>query len=183
MSRHQDCREISWHNVAPLRQHLQRSCPCLLAQEGRAVTTRGRRGRPSISWRGSRAATTERGAATKRVGIPQSGCSEPPPVRRQRVDSGGESELYQEARRLDLRGLSGDGFSGQLVAGLPCRPDVHGPCVVNRVRRGGAWAPLLCGAKKHAVHYGRREALEAAVQADPRLRAAAAKLGGRPHDD
>ena len=55
---------------------------------------------------------------------------------------------------------------------------MHGPCVMNAVKRGGAWAPLLCG----AGHYGRREALEAAVQADPRLRAAAAKLGGRPHD-
>ena len=59
---------------------------------------------------------------------------------------------------------------------------MHARCVVSAVRRGGAQAPLLCGARGCTVRHGRREALEAAVQADPGLRVTAARLGGRPYD-
>ena len=54
---------------------------------------------------------------------------------------------------------------------------------MNAVRRGGAQAPLLCGARGCTVRHGRWEALEAAVQADPGLRATAVGLGGIPSDD
>ena len=53
---------------------------------------------------------------------------------------------------------------------------------MNAVRRGGAQAPLLCGARGCTVRHGRWEALEAAVQADPGLRATAVGLGGIPND-
>ena len=54
--------------------------------------------------------------------------------------------------------------------------------VVNAVRRGRAQASLLCGARGCTVRHERREAIEAAVQADPGLRVTAAGLGGRPDD-
>ena len=59
---------------------------------------------------------------------------------------------------------------------------MHARCVVNAVGRGGAQAPLICGARGCTVRHGRREAIEAAVQADPGLRVTAAGLGGRPDD-
>ena len=69
--------------------------------------------------------------------------------------------------------------------GLPCghRQVFHARCLVNAVRRGGVQAPLLCVARGCTVRHGRREALEAAVQADPGLRATAVGLGGIPSDD
>ena len=70
---------------------------------------------------------------------------------------------------------------GQHVGALPCgnRHVMHARCVVNAVRRGGARAPLLCGASACTARNGKREALEAAVQADPGLRITAVGLGGR----
>ena len=59
---------------------------------------------------------------------------------------------------------------------------MHARCVVNAVRRSGAQAPLLCGATSCTARHGRREALEAAVQADPGLRVTAVGLGGIPDD-
>lgn len=41
---------------------------------------------------------------------------------------------------------------------------------------------LLCAARDCAVYHGRREALEATVQADSGLRATAVGLGGIPDD-
>ena len=68
---------------------------------------------------------------------------------------------------------------GQRVVALPCgnRHVMHARCVVNAVRRGGARAPLLCGASGCTARHGRREALETAVQADPGLRTTAVGLG------
>ena len=67
---------------------------------------------------------------------------------------------------------------------LPCghRHAKHGRCVVNAVRRSGAHAPLLCGTRGCTVSHGRRDALGAAVQTDPGLRATAVGLGGVPDD-
>ena len=59
---------------------------------------------------------------------------------------------------------------------------MHARCVVNVVQRGGAQAPLLCGARRCAGRHGTREVLEAAVQADPELRVTAAGLGERSDD-
>ena len=68
--------------------------------------------------------------------------------------------------------------------GSPCgrQHAMHARCVVNAVRRSGAQASLICGARGCAVRHGRREAIEAAVQADPGLRVTAAGLGGRSDD-
>ena len=59
---------------------------------------------------------------------------------------------------------------------------MHARCVVNAARRGGAQAPLLCGARGCTARHERRQSLEAAVQADLGLRVTAAGLEGRPDD-
>ena len=68
--------------------------------------------------------------------------------------------------------------------GLPCggQHAMHARCVVNAVRRGGAQAPLLCGARGCTVRRGRREAFEAAVQTDPGVRVPVVGIAGRPDD-
>ena len=73
---------------------------------------------------------------------------------------------------------------GQRVVGLPCghRHVMHARRVINVIRIRGAQAPLLCGARSCTACHGRREALEAAVQANPGLRATAVGLGRIPHD-
>ena len=70
------------------------------------------------------------------------------------------------------------------MVGLSCgrQHAMHARCLVNAVRRGGAQASLLCGARGYTVRHGRREAIEAAVQADLGLHVTAAGLGGRPDD-
>ena len=49
--------------------------------------------------------------------------------------------------------------------------------------RSGAQAPLVCGERGRGARHGRRETLDAAVQADPGHRHAAAALLGRPEED
>ena len=80
-----------------------------------------------------------------------------------------------------MRGVSGDSGSGRTSSGATVwKPaSMHTRCVVNAVRRGGARAPLLCGASGCTACHGRWEALEAVVQAGPGLRIAAVGLGGR----
>ena len=171
--------------------------------EGRGSTT-GRRGRPRGSGRGSRATRTGRGAATNRGRISRPGSGEVPPTpaegrigggeREERGGEGGEPAQGDVAQFLafiadDQSGTSfGDCRAtiarGHRVVGLPCgrQHAMHARWVVDVVRRGGAKAPLLCGARGCTVHHGRREAFEAAVQVDPGLRVTAARLRGRPHD-
>ena len=55
-------------------------------------------------------------------------------------------------------------------------------CVANPIRRSGAHAPLLYGARGCTVRRGRREALGAAVQAESQLLVTAAEPGRRPDD-
>ena len=69
---------------------------------------------------------------------------------------------------------------GQRVVELPCGHVTHVRYMVNTVRRSGAQAPRLCGARSCTACHGRREALKVAVQADPRPRVTAVGLGGIP---
>ena len=177
------------------------------AEEG-APATRDRRGRPRGSGGGSRAIRTGRGAATSQGRTPRPKGSESPPDPDQRGRNGGESELSREGEGGEGRGAvagrtgrlrasmsdSQEGATcggcrstvvrGQRVVGLPCghRHVFHARCVVNALWRGGAQAPLFCGARGCTVRHGRREALKAAIQADPGLRATAVGLGGIPND-
>lgn len=52
---------------------------------------------------------------------------------------------------------------------------MHEPCGGDLSQERGGGTTLICGAIDHAVQYGKREALEEAVQAGSRLRAAAAE--------
>ena len=52
----------------------------------------------------------------------------------------------------------------------------------SETTNGGAQAPLICGARSCTTRHGRREALEAAVQADPGLRVTAVAIGWIPDD-
>ena len=47
----------------------------------------------------------------------------------------------------------------------------------------GVQAPFVCSESRCGARHGRREGLEAAVQADPGLRDAAVALTGRPEED
>ena len=73
---------------------------------------------------------------------------------------------------------------------LPCGDEnhaIHARCMLVAVRSGGAQrgiqAPFGCSERGCGVRHLRREALEAAVQADPGLRDAAVALTGRPEED
>jgi len=175
---------------------------------GGGGSARGRRGRPRGSRRGSRAAISGRGAATSRGRVSRPGSGEPPTAPGEEGGGDGGSELRREGGDGEgggpapgsvsqLRAFIADDQSGTTcggcratiarrhrVVGLPCgrQHAMHARCVVNAARRGGAQVPLLCGARGCTARHGRREALEAAVQADPGLRVTAAGLGGRPDD-
>ena len=71
------------------------------------------------------------------------------------------------------------------AVGLPCgyRHLIHSRCVVEAIRRGGSHAQLICGTRGCTARHGRRESLEAAVQADPGLRVTFAGLGERPDNN
>ena len=76
------------------------------------------------------------------------------------------------------------------VARLPCGEGnhiTHARCVLVAVRCGGTrrgkQAPLVCSERGCGDHYGKRGVLDAAVQADPGLRDAAAVLKGRPEEN
>ncbi|CAN0575795.1 unnamed protein product, partial [Laminaria digitata] len=63
---------------------------------------------------------------------------------------------------------------------FPCgqgRHVLHARCVVEALARGAAPAPLRCPAVDCGALHPRRDALEAAVQADPGLRNRAARMG------
>ena len=79
---------------------------------------------------------------------------------------------------------------GHRVVRLPCGDGnhvLHARSVLVAVRSAGArrWiqAPFVCSERGCGARHGRREALEAAVQADPGLRDAAVALTGRPRED
>ena len=74
---------------------------------------------------------------------------------------------------------------GYRVVGLPCghRHAMHAWCVVEAIGRGGSHAQLICCTRGCTVRHGRREAPEAAVQADPGLRVTVAGLVGRPDNN
>ena len=55
--------------------------------------------------------------------------------------------------------------------------------VVEAFRRGGSHAQLIYNTRGCTVRHGRRESLEAAVQADPGLRVTFAGLGERPDNN
>ena len=171
--------------------------------EGRG-STRGRRGRPRGSGRGSRATRTGREATTNRGRIPRHGSGEVSPTPAEERVGGGEREGGDgegggsaPGSVTQLRAFIADDQSGTTcvgckatiarghrVVGLPCgrQHAIHARCVVNAVRRGGAQASLLCGARGCTVRHGRREAIQAAVLADPGLHVTAAGLGGIPDD-
>ena len=70
---------------------------------------------------------------------------------------------------------------GQRAVRFPCgqgRHVLHARCVVEDLARGVAPAPLRCPAVSCGAQHPTRDALEAAVQADPGLRNRAARLGG-----
>ena len=70
---------------------------------------------------------------------------------------------------------------GHRAVRFPCgqgRHVLHARCVVDALARGAAPAPLRCPAADCRVLHPRRDALEAAVQADPGLRDRAARMGG-----
>ena len=64
---------------------------------------------------------------------------------------------------------------------------MHARCVLVAVRSGEvrkeAQASLVCSKRGCGARHGRREALDAAVQADPGVRVAAASLRRRPEED
>ena len=60
---------------------------------------------------------------------------------------------------------------------------LHARCVVEDLARGVAPAPLRCPAVSCGAQHPTRDALEAAVQADPGLRNRAACMGGGTADD
>ena len=189
-------------SVTPARSRATASTSTGVVEGGRS--TRGRRGRPHGSERGTRVTRTGRGATTNRGRTPRHGSGEVPSSPAEgRVDGGereggdGEIEGSAPGSVTQLRAFIADdhiGTScggcratiarGHRVVGLPSERQhaMHAWCVVNAVRRGGAQASLLCGARGCTVRHGRREAIEAAVQADPGLPVTAAGLGGRPDD-
>ena len=63
----------------------------------------------------------------------------------------------------------------------------HARCILMAVRSGGArrgtQAPLPCSERGCGARFGRREALDAVVRADPDLRDTATALRGRPEED
>ena len=59
----------------------------------------------------------------------------------------------------------------------------HARCLVEVLARGTGSGPLRCLAIDCGALYPRRDALEAAVQADPGLRNQAARVGGGPIGD
>ena len=96
---------------------------------------------------------------------------------------------------MQLRALIADDQSGTRCGGCRATIDrghrvvglfygrlhaMHARCVVNTAGRGGAQAPLFCGARECKVRHGRREALEVAAQANLGLRVNPAGLGERP---
>ena len=74
---------------------------------------------------------------------------------------------------------------GHRVVGLPCghRHIMRVRCVVEAIRTSGSHAQLICGTRGCTARHGRRESLEAAVQADPGLRVTVAGLGERPDNN
>ena len=189
-------------SVTPATSRATASMPTGAVEGGRI--TRGRRGRPRGSGRGTRATTTGRGATTNRGRIPRHGSGEVPSAPAEgRVDSGereggdGEGGGSAPGSVTQLLAFIADDHSntscggckttisrGHRVVGLPCgrQHATHARWVVNAVGRGGAQASFLCGARGCTIRHGRREAIEAAVQADPGLRVTAAGLRGRPDD-
>lgn len=65
--------------------------------------------------------------------------------------------------------------------------DVIARCVLVAVRDGavqrGAQEPIVCSERGCRAHRGKREAFDAAVQADSGLRDEAAAFRGRPEED
>ena len=55
---------------------------------------------------------------------------------------------------------------------------LHARCAVEALAKGVKPAPLRCPAVRCRAQHARRDAFEAAVQADPGLRNRAARLGG-----
>ena len=155
------------------------------AIQGRG-STRGRRGRPRGSGRKSRATKTGREAAANRGQLSRPGSGEAPPFPAEERVSGGESALRSgegggggggsaPGDVVQLHAFMADDQSGttcggcrvaiawgQRVVWLPCgrQNAMHARRVVNAVRRGGAQAPLLCGARGCTLRHERREALE-----------------------
>ncbi|CAN0472312.1 unnamed protein product, partial [Laminaria digitata] len=75
---------------------------------------------------------------------------------------------------------------GHWAVRFPCaqgRHVLHARCVVEALARGAAPAPLRCPAVDCGALHPRRDALEAAVQADPGLRNRAARMRGGTIDD
>ena len=60
---------------------------------------------------------------------------------------------------------------------------LHALCVVEALARGAAPAPLRCPAANCGAQHPRRDALQAAVQADPGLRNRAQRMGGGTKGD
>ena len=178
-------------SVTPATSRATASMSTGAVEGGRS--TRGRRGRPRGSGRGTRATRT--GATTNRGRIPRHGSGEVPSASAEGRVGGGEREGGEgggpaPGSVTQLRTFIADDHSGtscggcraaiargHQVVGLPCgrQHAMHARCVVNAVRRGGAQTSLLCGARGCTVRHGRREAVEAAVQADPGLRVTAAR--------
>ena len=135
----------------------------------RGRSTRGRRGRPRGSGRGTRATKTGGGTTTNWGRIPRHESGEVLPAPAEGRISDGEREGRDgegggpaPGDVTQLRAFIADNPSvtsrgsckatiarGHRVVGLPCgrRHAMHAGCVVNAVRRGGAQAPLLCGAR------------------------------------
>ena len=84
-----------------------------------------------------------------------------------------------------MRDLSGNGCSGTTSGRATVWTPAWYTYAVHCECSQEGWStdtPLLHGARGCTVGHGRQEALEAAVHADPGLRATAAGLGGRPDD-
>lgn len=89
----------------------------------------------------------------------------------------------------DVRGWSGEGWSGAPTDGTTTlwghrrAIHMHARYTVGFVRNGKPQASLLYGARGYTARHGRRETLEAAAQADPDCRDAAAGSRGRRDND
>ena len=163
-------------SVTPATSRATASMSTGAVEGGRS--TRGGRGRPRGPGRGTRATTTGRGATTNRGRILRHGSGEVPSAPAEGRVGGGEREGGDGERGgsapgsvMQLRAFIADGPSGtscggcratiargHRVVGLPCgrQHAMHARCVVNAIRRGGAQASFLCGARGCTVRHGRR---------------------------
>ena len=130
---------------------------------GGAAATRGRRGRPRRSWRGSRATSNGRGAATNRGRIRRPGSSEPPSAPASRGGSeppsaprprrgGGEESDLRKAEEGSEGEESASGSVGRLRAFIDASQDGV-MCGGRRaaVTRGHRAVGLPCG-HRHVMH-------------------------------